>query len=155
VLQGGKIVTERYFNQMGQRMLHLSQSVAKSVTGAVAGVLVEAGVLDPNAPVIDYVPELAATAYRDARIRHVLDMTSGVRFDETYEDPYSDMGRVDVASGWKPPPGPGVWHDNVFDVVMTLTVKEREHGERFEYRSIETDVLAFCMERASGRRLSD
>jgi CubicO group peptidase (beta-lactamase class C family) len=154
VLHRGRIVTERTFSFMGPRALHLSQSVAKSVTGATAGVLVDQGVVDPDAPVTGYVPELAATAYRGATLRHLLDMTSGVRFSEEYEDPFSDMGRVDVAAGWKRPPGPGQWEDCVFDVILTLTEKEREHGERFEYRSIETDVLAVCLERATGKRLA-
>jgi CubicO group peptidase (beta-lactamase class C family) len=154
VLHRGRIVTERIFGFMGPRTLHLSQSVAKSVTGATAGVLVGQGAIDPDAPVTTYVPELSVTAYRGATVRHLLDMTSGVRFSEAYEDPFSDMGRVDVAAGWKRPAGPGEWQDCVFDVILTLTEKEREHGERFEYRSIETDVLAFCLERATGQRLA-
>ncbi|MGE0004447.1 MAG: serine hydrolase domain-containing protein [Parvibaculaceae bacterium] len=154
VLHRGRIVWERYFNGMSERTLHLSQSVAKSVTAAAAGCLVAQGVLDPDRPVTHYLPELAATAYHGATLSHVLDMTSGVRFNEDYTDPYSEMGKADVASGWKPPP-PGArdFPDHMWELILSLTTRERPHGERFAYRSIETDVLAFCMERAGGRRL--
>lgn len=154
VLHKGRIVFERYFNGMNERTLHLSQSVAKSVTGAAAGCLAALGVLDPRALITHYLPELSATAYQGATLQHVLDMTSGVRFNEDYTDPLSDIGRTDVASGWKPPP-PGAqgFPEHMWELILTLTTRDRPHGERFVYRSIETDVLAFCMERAAGKRL--
>ena len=158
VLKDGAIVFERYFNGMEPRTLHLSQSVAKSVTAAAAGALTAKGILDVSAPVTHYLPELEATAYKGALVQHVLDMTSGVAFDETYTDPYSDIGQLDVSSGWKPPP-PGsdpsfTWPASVFAQVLGLTKQERPHGARFAYRSIETEVLGFCMERAAGKRLA-
>lgn len=158
VLKHGAIVYERYFNGMDQRTLHLSQSVAKSVTAAAAGALVGKGLLDVEAPITQYLPELDDTAYRGARLQHVLDMASGVSFDETYTDPHSDIGQLDVASGWKPiPPGsdPGLrWPRHVFEQVLGLAKLERRHGDLFSYRSIETEVLGFCMERATGKRLA-
>lgn len=158
VLKDGAIAYERYFNGMNRRSLHLSQSVAKSVTAAAVGVLVGKGLLDVDAPVTHYLPELDDTAYRGARLQHVLDMASGVSFDETYTDPHSDIGQLDVASGWKPiPPGsdPGLrWPRHVFEQVLGLGKLERRHGDVFNYRSIETEVLGFCMERAAGKRLA-
>jgi len=156
VLHRGRIISERYFNGMNERTLHLSQSMAKSVTAAAAGRLVAKGMLDPSALVTHYLPELAATAYHGAILQQVLDMTSGVRFNEDYTDPHSDVGRIDVASGWKPaPPGTQDFPEHMWELILTLTTRERPHGESFAYRSIETDVLAFCMERASGRRLPE
>ncbi len=68
------------------------------------------------------------------------------------------MGQLDVACGWKPVPegaAPGVyWPRNVWDLILRQTRRARKHGEAFEYRSIETDVLAFVLERATGRRLA-
>ncbi len=157
VLKDGAVVYERYFNGMTPRTLHLSQSVAKSVTAAAAGVLVGKGLLDVNTPVTHYIPELNDTAYRGALLQHVLDMASGVTFDETYTDPHSDVGQLDVSSGWKPvPPGadPSLrWPRHVFEQVLGLGKLECRHGERFSYRSIETEVLGFCMERVTGKRL--
>ncbi len=156
VLKGGRVVHESYHNGMDARSPHLSQSVAKSVTAMSAGVLVGQGLLDPLAPLTDYLPELADTAYRGATLRHVLDMTSGVRFSEDYDDRYCDIGVLDITSGWKPAPDGtrrADFPDCVFDQILTLDEAEAEHGARFLYRSIETDVLAHCMERAAGKRL--
>ena len=157
VLKDGKIAYERYYNGMTERTPHLSQSVAKSVTGTVFGILAGRGVVDPKKLVTDYLPELGVTGWRGASVQHVLDMTTGTRFSEAYTDPYSDIGQVDVASGWKAvPPGTDPafhWPENVFELILRLTETTRPHGAQFEYRSIETDVLAFIMERATGKRL--
>ena len=104
VLKDGAIDCERYFNGMDERTLHLSQSVAKSFTGMLAGILAARGLLDVSALVTDILRELQSTAYRGATVQHLLDMTSGVRFNEYYTDPFSDMSRSDVAAGWKPIP---------------------------------------------------
>ncbi|NUS21983.1 MAG: serine hydrolase [Mesorhizobium sp.] len=158
VLKHGKIAYERYFNGMDERTLHLSQSMAKSVTGSVFGILVGRGLIDPAKLVTDYLPELAETGWAGATVQHVLDMTTGVRFSEEYTDRYSDIGQVDVASGWKPvPPGSDPnfqWPTHMFELILRLKDRVREHGESFEYRSIETDVLAFIMERVTGKRLA-
>lgn len=157
VLHRGSVIHERYFNNMEPHTLHLSQSLAKSFTGGLAGILAGRGLIDVAAPIAEYVPELSTTAYRGASVQHLLDMTSGVRFTEDYADPFSDMGRADVASGWKPVPEGGDpashWPQSMFELVLSLGERDAEHGRRFAYRSIETDVLAFALERASGRRL--
>ena len=160
VVHRGRIVAEEYRNGMTPRTLHLSQSVAKSVVGSVAGVLISKRILDPAAPLTQYMPELGATAYAGATVQQVLDMTSGVSFNELdYTDRFSDIGKSDVASGWKPipadPPPTGTWHTSVWDQVLTLKTKHAEHGSRFLYRSIETDVLALAMERVSAKRLPE
>ena len=158
VIKDGSIVFERYFNGMDERSLHLSQSVAKSFTGMLAGILVGKGLLDVSAPISAYLPELEKTGWKGASLQQVLDMTTGVRFSEAYTDPYSDIGQVDVASGWKPvPPGSDPdfkWPAHMWEFILQLKDMVRPHGAAFEYRSIETDVLAFCLERASGKRLA-
>ena len=157
ILKDGGISYERYFNGMHGRTLHLSQSVAKSFTGMVAGILVSRGVLDVNALVTTHLPELEQTGWRGATLQQVLDMTTGTRFSEEYTDPYSDIGQSDVASGWKPIPADSdpafKWPRHMWELVTGLTEVDRPHGELFSYRSIETDVLAFCMERVTGKRL--
>lgn len=153
VIHRGAIVYERYFNGMNAGSLHLSQSVAKSFCATVAGILIGRGEMDPDAPLSIYVPEFANCGYGTATLRHVLDMRSGVKFEETYTDPASHMGLLDVASGWKPKRSDDD-PDNVFEVILGLE-QDREHGGMFQYRSIETDAMAFCMERATGTRLAD
>ena len=102
----GAVITEQYFNGMHPASLHLSQSVAKSFTAAVAGILCRKGRLSTSALVTDYLPELSATAYRGATVQHVLDMASGVTFDETYTNNTSDVALTEIACGWRlPEPG--------------------------------------------------
>ena len=157
VLHRGKIIFETYLAGMNPRDLHLSQSVAKSVVGMAAGILVGRGLLDPKNQLTHYLPELADTAFKGATLQQLLDMTTGDRFDETYTNPHSDMGQLDVAAGWKPIPPDAdkslTWPTHVWEQILDLKQQVRPHGAAFEYRSIETDVLAFCMERVTGKRL--
>lgn len=156
VWKDGKVLHESYHNGMGPQSVHLLQSVTKSVTSATAGCLIGQGLLDPNAPLTQYLPELKETAWNGATLQHVLDMTSGTRYSEDYEVPDSDVGKTDYASGWKPAPT-GVdasdWPSCMWEQILGLKVADAEHGHRFHYRSIETDVLAHAMERVTGQRL--
>ena len=154
ILHRGKLVYERYSDGMTERCLHLSQSVAKSLVGALTGILVGEGLVDVDQQITHYLPELGDTAYRGTTVRHLLDMTSGVAFNEDYTDSNSDIAKVDVASGWKPRPATGEWPYSILDVIKSLKTLTRPHGEVFSYRSIETDVLAFVLEKAAGMRLA-
>ncbi len=155
VIHHGEILYERYFNEMTERTLHLSQSMAKSVTSAVAGILVARGLLDPEERISTYLPELEETGWKDARLRHALDMTSGVRYVEDYEALDSDIAATDVASGWRSPKPEIPYFQCMWDQILSLKETVREHGVAFEYRSIETDVLAHCMERVTQTPLAE
>ncbi len=155
VLHRGEIVFEQYHNNMTERTLHLSQSMSKSVVAAVAGILIGRGLIDPAEQVTRYLPELEATAWRGASLQQVMDMTTGVRYIEDYEALDSDIAATDIASGWKRPiPGTDT-PACIWDQILTLTERVRKHGEKFQYRSIETDVLAHCLERVTQTRLAD
>jgi len=155
VLHRGSIVFEQYHNGMTERSLHLSQSMAKSIIGTVAGILVGRGELSVDKLVSQYLPELEQTGWQGATLRQVLDMTTGVRFVEDYEALDSDIALTDIASGWKLP-GPGVYAPAcIWDQILGLSETTRLHGELFQYRSIETDVLAHCMERVTQTRLAE
>jgi CubicO group peptidase (beta-lactamase class C family) len=157
VLKNGAIAYERYFNGMDHRTLHLSQSMSKSFVGMTAGILAGRGLLDVNALVTAYLPELGQTGWRGATLQQVLDMTTGTRFSEDYSNPYSDVGQMDVACDWKPVPPDSEasfrWPRHMWELITGLTETVRGHGDLFAYRSVETDVLAFCLERVTGKRL--
>lgn len=158
IIHNDNIIHESYYNGMQPHTLHLGQSVSKSIVATAASVLMDQGLLDSAAPVTEYLPELSNTAWRGASVQHVMDMSTGVRYNETYDQRDSDMGKTDVACGWKPAP-PGLnthdWPTNIWDQLLTLTTIEADHGSRFLYRSIETEVLGFIMERVSGKRLPE
>ncbi len=153
VLHRGTVLLERYYNGMAADSLHLSQSIAKSVTGAAFGILVGRGLIDPQRQVEHYVPELSECGYGGALVQHVLDMRSGVDFDEDYTNPNSHMGILDRAAGWKPRRA-DTDPECIYDLILSLKQSDA-HGRPFKYRSIETDVLALIMERVTGSRLAD
>ena len=86
--------------------VHLLQSVSKSITGSVAGILAGRGELDPEEQVVHYLPELAGGSFEGATVRHLLDMRTGTRFSEIYDDPASDVRIYEPVIGWCPPTGP-------------------------------------------------
>lgn len=152
VLHHGTIVDERYVGRMARRRRHLVMSVTKSIVSCVAGSLAGDRLLDPDAPVEAYVPELAHSGYAGARVRTVLDMRSGVTFRETYLDPDSEVRVMERSMGWAPrnhgdPLG-------MYPYILTTTA-DRPHDGVFDYRSIETDVLGWIVERAAGHRMSE
>ena len=81
---------------------HLLMSVSKSLVGCVAGILAGRGLLDPEAPVSTYVPEVAGAGYGGATVRDLLDMRTGVPFSETYTDPDAEVRVMERSMGWRP-----------------------------------------------------
>ena len=155
VLHKAAIVFEQYQNDMSERSLHLSQSMSKSIVATIAGILIGRGLLNPSELVSTYLPQLEFTAWKGATLQQVLDMTTGVRYIEDYEALGSDIALTDIASGWKLP-GPGVHAPCcIWDQILGLTETTRAHGEIFQYRSIETDVLAHCLEAVTQTRLAE
>ena len=153
VLRGGRLVAERYGQGYDGTRPHILFSVTKSVTAALAGVLAERGVLDPDSAVTRYVPEVAASAYGDCSVRHVLDMTVNSSFVEDYTDRTGDYGRYRRATLWNPTePGedPGTLHG----FLAGMPRAPGPHGEVFRYLSPNTDLLGWVLERAAGRRFA-
>jgi len=153
VLYQGKIIFEQYRNDFTQQHTHLSQSVAKSLVGTLAGVLIGDGVFSEQDLIVDIVPQLNQSGYADAKVEHILNMTSGVQFTEDYfeSDPsISDVAKIDIACGWKPKHEAGRYYNSLYEIATELS-KARAHGAQFEYRSIETDVLSWVIESAANR----
>jgi CubicO group peptidase (beta-lactamase class C family) len=148
VLHRGAIVCERYFNGMTAETRHLSQSVSKSLVGCLAGILIGRGLIDPDRPLEDYVPDLAAGGYAGAAVWQPLDMRSGVRFTEDYSDPQADFIYLDMAAGWKARSRPEA--PATIRRLLAGVGRARPHGGPVQYRSIETDAVAWVCEAASG-----
>jgi CubicO group peptidase (beta-lactamase class C family) len=153
VIHRDAIVTEQYFNGLRPSVPHLLMSVSKSVTGLVAGALAGRGVLDVTAPVESIVPELAGASFAGAQVQHLLDMRTGTRFVEDYDEPDAEIAVSDRVYLWrpdegKPRPACGI------EYFPTL-VNDGPHGGPFRYRSILTDVLAWVLEKAGGARFAD
>ena len=154
VLRRGRIAAEWYGDGMNAITPHIVFSVSKSICGALGGILVDRGLLDPDDRVIEYVPELASSVYAGCTVRHLLDMSVGIAFSEDYEDPKGDVVRYRHAAGWDPlPPG-----EAPIDLRSFLALQKpdgQKHGELFHYVSTNTDVLGWVYERACDQPYAD
>jgi CubicO group peptidase (beta-lactamase class C family) len=106
ILHRGRIIVERYADGMTAETPHILMSVSKSVLGLLTGILVGEGILDPDRQVTTVIPEVTETAYKGATIRHLLDMRTGVAFDEDYTATSGPIVEYRKATNWHPL-GPG------------------------------------------------
>ena len=156
VIRDQKLLCELYPGDLEPGRPHIVFSVSKSITAIVAGILAGEGLLDPDWPVTRLVPEAEASAYGDATIRQVLDMTVSVDFEEDYLDPQSIFARYREAMVWNlPAPGEALKPGDLRGFLLTLKKGPRQHGEAFHYVSPNSDMLGWLLERASGRRYAD
>lgn len=154
VMRGGRFIADFHAPHFTLQSRHILFSASKSVAGLLAGMLVGDGRLDPEAPVAHYVPELAQSAYGDARVRHVLDMRTSLVFSEDYLDPEGAFARYRRA-GLLDPRRDGDAPETVIGFLATLRKGPGEHGGPFHYCSPNSDVLGLVIERASGERYAD
>ena len=154
VLHKGSIVYERYFGVMTPHTQHMAMSVTKSFFGTLAAMLVEEGELDPDALVPQYIPELRDTAFGDATVRQVLDMTTGVLYSENYSDPDAEIWAHVRAGSVFPRPQGYDGPQSFYEFLQTLQ-KEGEHGQAFAYKTVNTDVLGWLIRRATGHSVGD
>lgn len=153
VMHKGKIVYEKYIGALDTNGQHIAMSVTKSFVGTLAAMLVHEGKLDANAPVIKYLPELKETAYGDATVRQVMDMTIGVRYSENYADPKAEIWAYAAAVGMAPIGLDYKGPRTAYDFLVGLQ-KEGEHDQAFAYKTANTEVLAWILRRVSGKNLA-
>lgn len=147
MMQDGQIRFEEYYLGTAPEDRRISWSVAKSYLSALFGILLAEGAIDLlDDPVVKYAPKLDGTAYDGATIRNVLNMASGVTFNEDYFDPSSDinrMGRVVALGG------------ELDDFAASLQDTFATPGEVWQYVSIDTHVIGMVIRGATGRSVTD
>jgi CubicO group peptidase (beta-lactamase class C family) len=100
------------------------------------------------------VPELAACGYADATIRQILDMTTGMRYIEDYTDDNSSVWQFSRAGGFRPRPANYLGPDGFYAYIETVS-KESDHGQRFAYKTVNTDTLGWILRRVTGKTVSE
>jgi CubicO group peptidase (beta-lactamase class C family) len=153
VLHQGRVVYEKYFGSLEPHRQHITMSMTKSFTGTIAAALAFQGKLDLSAPVAAYVPELHETAWGDATVQQVMDMTVGVDYSETYADPKSGISGFLRAGGFLPAEASYDGPRTLDDFILTLK-KEGTHGEAFAYKSVNAQVLSRVIQRVTAKQLS-
>jgi CubicO group peptidase (beta-lactamase class C family) len=154
VIHQGKIIAEDYRNAADAHKPHILMSVSKSMLGALSGILADQGILDTAAPVTDYVPEIADTAWKGASVQNLLDMRAGIGFDEDYEATSGAIIEYRKSTGWNPPE-PGDSPSDLRSFFNQMSDTDGPHMGRFHYVSPNTDLMAWIIERAAGTRYAD
>lgn len=140
------IISEHYFlgEQAGDR--HIMFSVSKSVVSAALGIALSEGVFDSiEDPITKYLPELNGSGYEGVRIKDILQMSSGVYFNEDYNDPFSDVNQMGltIATGGS------------LNSFATGLERQWEPGTYNNYVSVDTHVLGMLLVKQTGKTLSD
>jgi len=154
VLHRGRIVYERYFGSLKENGQHAAMSVTKSVIGTLGAMLVADGSLDPAKHVADYVPELAKSAFGDATVRQVLDMTTALKYSEDYADPNAEVWAHAQAGNPLPKPKDYSGPRSYYEFLQTVQ-PQGQHGDAFGYKTVNTDVLGWVIARATGRNVAE
>ncbi|MEZ5651247.1 MAG: serine hydrolase [Burkholderiaceae bacterium] len=153
VLHDGKVLFERYLGELEPHLTHRCFSVTKSFIGLLVASACHDGVLDPDARVDALLPDLAGSGWAGATLRHVLDMTTSLRFVEDYEDPEGDVVRSRRAAGTLPRPRGYAGPASIYEYLPTLP-SGGAHDRGFHYVTSNTHVLGWILQRATGQSLA-
>lgn len=147
VLADGKVVHEEYGLGLGPKDRWTSFSVAKSFTSTLLGAAVKDGLINLDDTVTRHIPGLAGSAYDGVTVRQLATMTSGVKWDENYTDPNSDvaqMNRFVVQYG-----------ADAIVAQMKQLPREAAPGEKWVYKTGETNLIGVLVENAVGMPLAE
>ncbi|MSP83674.1 MAG: class C beta-lactamase-related serine hydrolase [Alphaproteobacteria bacterium] len=160
VVRDQRLLFEAYACDFGPDQIHTLQSISKTTMNLVFGRLVEDDKVDLGRKVAHYIPEIGS-GYAEATVQQVLDMDVMNNFNEDYSDPYEaprpgatvGYGRQEIAMGWRlPPDGERTFTCHDFLCSLVSDDVTNRTGET-QYRSVNTDLLGWIAERASGRSL--
>lgn len=148
VLQDGQVRLERYLSPHSPATRWNSFSIAKSITSTLVGAAMRDGdIRSLDDPVTRYIKTLTGSAYDAVTVRQLLTMTSGVKWDENYTDPNSDVARM-----YAQPP------DRGFDMTVSyvrMLPREAPPGTTWVYKTAETNLVGVLVAEATGKRLAD
>lgn len=148
IMVDGQIRTEKYALGFGPEKRWTSFSVAKSFTSTLVGAAIKDGAIRSlDDLVTDYIPELKSSGYEGVTVRQLLTMTSGVRWNEDYADPKSDVALFNLQQ-------PVAGEDITVSYMKNLP-REAEPGTRWLYNTGETNLIGVLVSNATGKTLSE
>lgn len=155
VIKNGQAIAEIYDGTLTAERTHLMWSVSKTVTGLTTASVAADGLIDLNKTVADYVPELAMSGWGSDRLRDLLDMKDSSSWNEDYDAPESTVRRQDCADGLLT--GPMCIDSQVIGNYKFLpdVGYDASRKGKFVYKSGTTDVMAWVLEAATGKRFAD
>src|SRR5690554_6215691 len=148
VLQDNKIKLEKYADGRNEEPLWTSYSVAKSVSSMLVGVALKEGDIESlDDPLKKYITALDGYDYGNVTVRQLLTMTSGIDWNEDYEDPNSD-----VAQMYQSPCEGNEAHIMTYMKPMKSAYNP---GTRWNYSTGETDMVGILVQKATGKSLAE
>jgi CubicO group peptidase (beta-lactamase class C family) len=154
VLRGDQLLFEAYAADFGPHCPHSIQSITKTTLNLMIGRLVEDGLLDLADTVADHLPEIGS-GYAAATLRDVIDMNVANDYSEDYGDPAASVFDQEVAMGWRlPGPGQSDFSARAFICKIASDDVINRSGAAL-YKSSNTDVLEWIVERLTGRSLRE
>ena len=149
VLHDGRIRLERYSLGLSEEGRWTSKSIAKSVTSTLIGVAIKEGYIKSvDDHLIDYIPDLKGSAYENVKVHHLLSMSSGIQWSESYDD----GGGSDLMNFYVSPVDSGV---NATVSYMRKLPAIAEPGEKWNYSTGESNLLGVLINAATGKTVSD
>ncbi|MDA8815729.1 beta-lactamase family protein [Gammaproteobacteria bacterium] len=146
VLHNGNLLYENYWNNNSATSKHIAFSVTKSFVSALVGIALDEGLIDNiEDPITKYLSDFKGTGYEGVRIKDILQMSSGVDFNEDYADPKSDINRFGRATA----------RGSSFRDFAKSLERGREPGTYHHYVSIDTQVLGFLLAEVTGMPLKE
>lgn len=155
ILHKGKIIYETYPAGLQPDGVHAAMSVSKSFTGTIASILIAEGQIDPNKFISYYIPELTDSAFGDATVQQVLDMTTSLDYTEDYTNPNAGVWQyAESGNPFRPDNYTGPY--DYYDYLMTLKKKPgQEHGEMFEYKTVNTEVMGWVVSKVTNKSITE
>jgi CubicO group peptidase (beta-lactamase class C family) len=148
VLHNDQIIIEKYFHEAGRNSRFVSQSVSKSIVSILIGAAVEEDAIRSiEDPVIKYLPYLSESGYRSVTVKNLLQMSTGVKYSENYGDPKSEAALLGSALLTGSP--------SFQDYAQSIQPTNTPPGTKFEYQSVNTQVLGLLLEKVTGKRLNE
>lgn len=142
VIQHDTILYERYLRKYDQNSLVASFSMAKSYTSALVGcALAEGKIKSIDDFMVDYLPEMKGKDLDDVKIRHLLQMTSGIHHQENYYNPFAGVAKL--------------YYGRNLHKQIAKVGKEMPAGTFFKYKSINTQILGEIVHRVTGKSLAE
>ncbi|MEH6584684.1 MAG: serine hydrolase [Halioglobus sp.] len=148
IIQDGKVRLEKYGLEFSAQGRWTSFSVAKSFTSTLVGAAIKDGFIKSiDDKVSDYIPDMKGSVYDDVSIKQLLTMTSGVKWDEDYEDKNSDVARFNEHKA-----------EAGVDVTVSYLRKlprEAPAGTKWVYKTGETNLIGVLVSSATQKNLSE
>jgi len=164
VVQGSRLLHERYFHDFNERAQHIWFSMTKSLASSAFGILVARGLVDLEASPADYIPELKDSGFARVTIQQVLDHATAIDFKENYTDLASDFLRYYAPAlnmSWLPgaadvqPAETSIYGVHDFLTHFVKPDPQLQAGDTFDYNSANADVLGWLISRLAGEPFQD